>query len=189
MHPHVADAFRLLDDSRAALLAAIDALPPPQRTERPGPGRWSAVDVLEHLSLVESRFCSLLAARIDEALQSGLPAESGSRAPLSEDVGRRLLDRANKRSAPDTAIPSGTLDEISARGAIDRARAALKDTILRGDGRSLGAVRHPHPFFGELTVYQWLELIAGHERRHVEQLREIRDELQRSPLPGATQLA
>jgi len=30
-----------------------------------------------------------------------------------------------------------------------------------------------HPFFGTLTIYQWIELMAAHEGRHTEQIREI----------------
>ena len=30
-----------------------------------------------------------------------------------------------------------------------------------------------HPFFGAMTVYQFIELIAAHEGRHTEQITEI----------------
>ena len=29
------------------------------------------------------------------------------------------------------------------------------------------------PFFGTMTVYQWVELMAAHEGRHTKQIREI----------------
>jgi hypothetical protein len=88
-----------------------------------------------------------------------------------------MLDRVNKRTAPDTALPSGALDERSALAAAQEARAALRETLQCGDGLALSEVRHSHPFFGELTVYQWVELIATHELRHVEQIRELRAQL------------
>ena len=44
--------------------------------------------------------------------------------------------------------------------------------MLSADGRALSGVIHEHPFFGPLNVYQWVELIAAHEMRHVAQVRE-----------------
>jgi hypothetical protein len=40
-------------------------------------------------------------------------------------------------------------------------------------GLALSTVTHEHRFFGKLNVYQWVDLIAGHEGRHTAQLREI----------------
>ena len=177
MHPHLSEVLSRLDESRAALLAAVDAVPVPLRARRPAPDRWSVAEILEHLSLVESRFGGMLATRIEEALQGGLGLETGPRHPLPDATERRMLDRANKRTAPETALPSGALDERAALAAAHEARAALRETLQCGDGLALSDVRHSHPFFGELTVYQWVELIAAHELRHVEQIRELRAQL------------
>ena len=53
MHPHLHDVFSRLDQSRAALAAAVDTIAPPLRQQRPDADRWSAAEVLEHLSIVE----------------------------------------------------------------------------------------------------------------------------------------
>lgn len=50
--------------------------------------------------------------------------------------------------------------------------------VLAADGLALGAVTAEHRFFGVLTVYQWVELVAAHERRHADQIREIGAALQ-----------
>ena len=41
------------------------------------------------------------------------------------------------------------------------------------DGLALSQVMLTHPFFGTMTVYQFVELIAAHEGRHTEQINEI----------------
>lgn len=174
MHPHLREVLSRLDESRALLLAAVDAVPAFLRTRRPAPDRWSVAEVLEHLSLVESRFAGMIATRLEKGLEAGLGPETGARDPLPDATRQRMLDRVNKRTAPETAVPSGALDEHAALAAAEKARIGLREVVQCGDGLALSEVRHSHPFFGELTIYQWLELMACHERRHVEQINELR---------------
>ncbi len=173
MHPHLSNVFDALDVSRRDLRTAFAAIPAPLRRQRPGTDRWSAVEIIEHLSLVERRFTQMLEARITAALEEGLPAETAARVPLPAPVSERMQDRVNRRTAPDPAQPTGQLDEAAAWAAADAARQTFRDTVARGDGLALSTVSHAHPFFGELNIYQWVELIAGHEQRHVEQVREL----------------
>ncbi len=180
MHQHLAEVFAHLDDSGTRLRTAMAAIPAAQRRQRPGAGRWSAIDVIEHLALVERRFGGLLAPCIDEAMARGLPQETGTRVPLPAEMTTRLVDRTEKRVAPETALPTGALDEAAAWAALDAARARLRDTVLRADGLALDAARCSHPRFGELSVYQWVELIAAHARRHVAQIQELRAELSKA---------
>lgn len=180
MHQHLAEVFSRLDESGDDLRAAVAAIPAALRAQRPAANRWSALDVLEHLALVETRFGGLLAPCIDEALARGLEPETSPRQALPADMAERLVDRTEKRTAPDTALPSGTVDEAAAWAAVDVARSALRDAALRGDGLALGGVRCSHPRFGELSIYQWVELIAAHARRHVAQIDELRTDLVRT---------
>jgi hypothetical protein len=135
------------------------------------------VDIVEHLSLVESRFSAVVGGKITDALGSGLGPEKQPREPLTERISTMLADRSGKRNAPEAAIPSGTMDEHAAWAAADRARAGFRAAVLSADGLALSGVIHEHPFFGPLNVYQWVELIAAHEMRHVAQVRETAAQL------------
>ena len=159
------------------LRAAVAAIPGAQRRQRPAAERWSALEVVEHLALVEARFGAMLVPCIDEAIARGLEPETGPRVPLSADLSTRLVDRTEKRVAPETVLPTGRLDEAAAWAALDAARAALRGTVLRADGLALDSARCSHPRFGDLSVYQWVELIAAHARRHVAQIQELRTAL------------
>ena len=172
MHQHLIEVLVQLDASREALRQTIAAIPATARTEHPGPDRWSPVEIVEHLSLVETRFSTVVGGKIAEALNAGLEPESEARVPLPERIQMLLADRTGKRTAPEAAIPSGTMNEAAAWEAADRARAGFRAAVLSADGRALSGVIHEHPFFGPLTVYQWVELIAAHEMRHVAQVRE-----------------
>lgn len=166
-----------MDASRAALAAAAESVPEALRRQRPTPERWSAIEILEHLSLVEQRFTRMLEPKIGEALEGGLGPETASREPLPQDIGQMLRNRSNTRTAPDPVQPTGTLDEQSAWAALDETRQAFRAVLSRCDGLALSSVVYPHPFFGPLNAYQWGELIAGHEMRHAQQMRELATQL------------
>jgi len=51
----------------------------------------------------------------------------------------------------------------------ERTLAFIEET----SGRDLGEYRWKHPFLGVLNLYEWMEMIAGHEIRHTKQMREI----------------
>ena len=172
MHPHLTQVFSRLDRARAALRAAVDAVAAGLQRQRPAPERWSTAEVLEHLALVEAIFIGRIAAAIEQA-RGGLGPEAASCASLPEPVAARMADRANRRNAPDTAQPTGTLDVSAAWAAMEAGHDRLRGLVRRADGLALSQVTVDHPVFGSMTVYQWVELMAAHEGRHTEQIKEV----------------
>jgi hypothetical protein len=172
MHNQLAEVLATLDASRAALREAIARLPPPLRRARPAEARWSPLEVVEHLALTDGRFTRTLGEKIKAAVSAGLAQETGVREPLPATISTRVADRTAPRPAPQDLHPSGTLDERATWELADAARAHLRDAVLHGDSLALSTVVHEHAAFGALTVYQWVEFIAAHELRHVEQIRE-----------------
>lgn len=177
LHPHVCEVLAELDQARDVLRHAVSTMPESDRATRPGEGRWSVNEVLEHLAMVERRFTAVLAARIDEAKEQGLGEEQDARAALPPDLKKMLDNRANRRNAPEAVHPSGTLDYPGAWQAVEDARAALRELLCSNEGLALSGVVHHHPTFGTLNVYQFAELIANHERRHAKQIAGIVKEL------------
>ena len=173
MHTHLTDVLSRLDKARATLRGAIDAIPPALQRQRPAPDRWSAAEVLEHLTIVERLFSGRVIKAIDEARTGGLTTEAHARAPLPDPVEQRMADRVNKRQAPETAHPTGTVDVAAGWAAFESTHSNLRAALAGADGLALSQVTVDHPFFGTMTVYQWVELMAAHEGRHTEQIREI----------------
>ena len=172
MHSNTSELLARLDQSREVLRAAVAAIPAELRDRRPAPERWSALDVLEHLSLAEERFRALVGKAIDEARAAGLGAESGVRAALPTDIAERVSNRQNRRDAPEFIHPRGGIDEAQAWAAFDRAHEGFRGVLTAADGLSLNEVIVAHPALGPLNAYQWAELVARHEERHAEQIRE-----------------
>jgi uncharacterized damage-inducible protein DinB len=173
MHPHALEVFSRLDRARAALGAAVERVPPPLRQQRPAPDRWSAAEVIEHISLVERLFGGRVTEAILAARTTGAAAEAGDRLPLPEAIETRMADRVNKRTAVEAAQPTGTLDAAAAWAALESGHERLRQALAVAEDVALGQVMLTHPFFGTMSVYQFVELMAAHEMRHAEQIAEI----------------
>ncbi len=164
-----------LAHARTLLLAAADRVPAALRDTRAVPDRWSAAEVLAHLVKVEDgsgRLFSSLARRLRE---SGAPADSTSdpAAVLAAFDRFPMLQRDRVLEAPDMVQPESDVDFDTARARLDETRARLLQAIHKANGLPLGTVSAPHPRLGEITLYEWLIMIARHEVRHIGQLDEL----------------
>jgi hypothetical protein len=173
MHPHLTHVFSLLDESRTQVQAAVDEVPLDRRSERPGPDRWSVAEILEHLALVDTRFTGVVATAIGQARETGIGEETSARTPFPPASAGRVRDRSEQRKAPEAVQPRGSMDAATAWNALDEARTGLRNTVSAADGLALSGVVSDHHIWGPLNVYQWVELAAGHELRHADQIHEI----------------
>ena len=173
MPSHLIAALSHLDAATRDLRAAVDAVPASQRGQKPAPTRWSVNEVIEHVAKVEQSFVGAMLAKIEAARAAGLGPEVADPPMLPEQTRTRLTDRTNPRQAPESVVPTGTVEALTAIQTIEATHLRLKDALVPCDGLALSTVTHDHRFFGTLNVYQWVELLAGHEGRHSAQVREI----------------
>lgn len=173
MHPRLAELLEYAELQRAALLAALEAVPGPLWTRRPEPESWSAAEVLEHLHRVETGVARLVRRRLEEARAAGLGAETATDSLLGSLDRFALVERRRLVIAPEPERPQGALPGVEAVAALASSRAALREAAAAGDGLALGAVQAPHALLGPLTLYQWILFVGQHEARHTAQIREI----------------
>lgn len=171
MNPRTAKLFEHLDHHRANLRTAVDEIPPKLRSQRPAPERWSVIELLEHVNLVERRLTYLLNQWVAEAREQGLGPgeETHPTPPVNLEI---VLNRGYQITASEAVRPRGELDEAAAWAALEEARENLKATVLGFEGLPLGGVIRPHPAIGPLNFYQWVEFVGWHEARHTAQIRE-----------------
>ena len=156
-----------LAQAQSELLRAADTIPAEQWKTRPVQGRWSAGELIVHLSAVE-RF---ILGRTDKLLQNppkSVPFYKRFHLPM-----KIVEARVIRRKAPAVVEPqmAGEKEETLAelRGVRERTLAFIEETR----GRDLSKYNFRHPFLGNLNAYEWLQFIASHEIRHVKQMREI----------------
>jgi hypothetical protein len=184
MHVRLAEIVEYLDGCRAALLAAVDEIPPDERDRRPSPERWSVGEILDHLYMVEAGSARLLAHRLMRAREAGLGPEHETSSLLA-CMDHLEIDRSQtKLQAPEPVRPRDGSRAEAALADLTAARAVLMETLRAGDGFDLTSVTARHATLGEINVYQWAVFVGKHELRHVEQVRATAAALGALP-PGA----
>ncbi len=179
MHPRTEELLRHLDSRREDLRRAIDGAPEGLRAKRPGEGRWSVAEVVEHLAIVERQIVALLRRGLRSAEANGpLPPEHDSSPVLPTIDEKALLDRERRYQAGPAVRPTGASLDAS-WASLQQSRADLRAALLAVDGRATDTIRAPHPFFGELTFAQWHAFVGYHEARHTAQIRATTAELTR----------
>jgi hypothetical protein len=135
MHPRTREILTYFDDHRAILKSAFDSVPPERRNKPPEPGRWSTANVVEHLSIVETRMAGILSSRIREEREAGLAGETSAEPVLPNLDVVRVSDRTTRVQAPDFAFRPGWKRPL--HGLSWKSPAALRAMLLSGDGLAL----------------------------------------------------
>ncbi len=173
MHARTAEVFAALDRSRDALTQAILRVPASKRETAPGPGRWSAAQVVQHLAIVETRIAGVMQKIIGAARATGLPAETQEHSAYGSADWALITDRSIPRTASEANTPPADADFTHASVTLWQQRAGIRTLLQEADGLALSTVVAPHPVMGDLNMYQWALFVAAHESRHAVQVAEI----------------
>jgi uncharacterized damage-inducible protein DinB len=165
--PSLATIIENLARAQSELLRAADAVPADQWKTKPADERWSAGELIGHLSAIERAILS----RADKLLQNPpkpVPFYKRFHVPMMI-VEARVIRR--KSPIPLDAQAVREKEEMLAelRGVRERTLVFIEETR----GRDLRKYNMPHPFLGNLNAVDWLQFVASHEIRHMKQMREI----------------
>lgn len=165
-------ALAELRESRDRFVEVIKNLTPAQWAFKPLPEQWSAAECTEHMGIVED----LVFRRMTErALKAPPEPEKRKSLKYSDPAVLKIVnERSNKLRAPEVVQPTGGFDN-SQEGAQHLLRLR-EHTIAFAQATQDDLRNHfmDHPVFGTLDTYQWLLLLAGHVRRHTEQIEELK---------------
>jgi hypothetical protein len=162
--------LQAFDDTRRGLLDEMEALSPALLVAKPIAGKWSMIEIVEHLVLAE------------RAVFKGLPDPSRlveNRRDLGHR-GRYLLVMFILTSSIRVRVPSPAMVPQGARGLAglrrlwDESQRWLGSCIAHlGPGAGRKAV-FEHPIAGPLTVSQAVRMGQVHVEGHVRQIRRLR---------------
>src|SRR5690242_6418722 len=99
MHSRTQELLQHLDAQHERLRAAVESVPRARREVKPTAERWSVAEVLEHLSIVETRIERVFTKRLDEARAAGLGREQDSSPVVGTIDMDRLVDRTRRITA------------------------------------------------------------------------------------------
>lgn len=172
LHPRVAEIIDELEKAQREFDEFIAAIPESQRTAPTANGKWSIAQHLEHLAIVEDGAGRLMSKLIKQVRASGALEKDESSVLNTLDqhqiwtLNRRLL-------APEVVRPNEGLPPSESLARQTASRLRVIAALESASGLALSTASAPHPYFGQFDVYQWGIMLAHHQRRHAECIREL----------------
>lgn len=173
MHPRLSELLAYADRTRDDLLALVGEVSTEQWSAEPPGGGWSVAQHVAHLHLVEQGSVRALFRAFRDARAAGLAMESNVSSVLGALDHTGLAEGRTRIVAPDFVTPVDAPDLDTMRERLAASREGLRTWAREADGYALGAVTFPHPRLGTLTLYEWVLMIADHERRHMRHIRAL----------------
>lgn len=163
--------------ARAELLREVEASDA-RALAKSQPGKWSIPEVVFHLHLAEKSISKGLRRSLGSGQREARTSEEKLRAEwerLSSLVGSRRVPA----SAPASVVPANAPAVAEGVRLVKQSRVELLELLHTSNLDELASISMPHPFefIGTLTGAGWVSLIAFHELRHTEQIREIKSSL------------
>jgi len=162
--------LQTFDDTRRRLLDEMAALDPALLVAKPIPGKWSMIEIVEHLVLAE------------RAVFKGLPDPSRL-VENRRDLGHRgryllvmfILTSSIRVRVPSPAmVPQGDRGLAELRRLWDESQRWLRSCIAHLGPGAGGKAVFEHPIAGPLTVSQAVRMGQVHVEGHVRQIRRLR---------------
>ncbi|AXC15125.1 hypothetical protein ACPOL_5881 [Acidisarcina polymorpha] len=163
----IAVAARYLTETREALIGCVHGLSPSQWVYKQAGDRWSVLEIVEHLALIEPRVHFTL-GRISEAPP---PPSDWHASEVEALILAEVPKRQQRIDAPEPIRPTGRWSEAEALQEFLQNR---RRTIRLLNSTSLRGHVIPHPILGPWDGYHWLLATAAHTARHVGQIDEVK---------------
>lgn len=172
VHPRIAEIIDVLEDAQQEMMQLLSAIPVARRDEPAPAGKWSIAQHLEHLALVEDGSGRLISRLVKQANESGLrETDESSHLRSLDQFGVERAVRAIE--APEMVQPREGLSSAEALARQSAARERMIEALRKASGSPLATVTFPHPLVGPINGYQWGLMAALHQRRHINQIREL----------------
>ena len=134
-------------------------------------GEWSVAEILEHLVLAETGTSKVIRKMLKENAGK-IPAYPADDAALA--VRETGGSRERMTEAPEVALPKGSLGKEEILTSAAQAREATRASLEMLAGVDPRSGEFPHPFFGNMNLYEWPHrIIREHERQHHPQIEEV----------------
>ncbi|MCM3611182.1 DinB family protein [Planococcus sp. MERTA32b] len=153
---------------RRRIFNAVEGMSDEKLNEKPAEGKWSPMQILDHLQLMEN----VIARNISKELE-----RETSKKAVKKPI-QLTVSRAIKVDAPSYTVPSDDfikLDEM--KGRLKKSREYLNAVYDNASEEPLKSKSLPHPVFGNVPLVQWFPFVGLHEKRHLKQLEETLREI------------
>lgn len=162
-------ALNLLKETKEDLLKKVKGLTPMQLNFKADEGSWSVAECVEHIAITENNIFGFA--------QTGLkgPADPSKRNEVKmtdEAVVKMISDRTNKVKTQEAFEPTGKFGSFEAT--ISEFVTRRENNIKYIKTTSDDLRNHYNDFpFGKIDTYQTILFMAGHSKRHTDQIKEV----------------
>ena len=147
------------------LIDEVSTLSPAQLNFRPAPGRWTVLEVVEHLTIAEPIYWQ----QFQKALKQ--PPKKLDKQPTDEDILWYGIDRVRHEKTEPTKEPK---HQLTGAGQALESFRQLHSVMLDYARTTEDDLRgHVVPDWGT-DGYQFLLGISTHDQRHILQIREVK---------------
>lgn len=163
-------AFMLLDEVRAAVLALLRSVTQRHADRRPAVEEWSMGEIVDHLAITERAYM----AGVADLAANATPHEFAygevvrTREFRVEDLGEVAV--TGKFPTPPHLMPSRGKALAELERALNDARSYSRQIMTPYRDQDLDSKFFLHPKIGPMTLYERMANIAYHERKHVHQI-------------------
>ncbi len=160
-----------LKDSKDHLLKDIAGLTDAQLEFKPAPDRWSIIDCVEHLTIIEKLMMDAEKKLVTEAAN---PQRKKDLKFTDEKLLQMIEDRSQKQKTPPFGMPK---HNYAAPADAINAFVAQRDQLIDYVTNTNDQLREhitDDPNLGTVDAYQLLLFNAAHTRRHIQQIDEVK---------------
>lgn len=171
----VAEIYEAMDKTGEKLKQKVSMLDAAQADSRAAGKGWSIAEIVEHLSIVEGGIIQIAEKLLAQAESEGIKSDGKFNPPLSF-AEQAASTRDKKLQAPERIHPHGKQSIAESLAKLDETRRLLTALRPRIEAVDSSNTKFPHPFFGDLNLYQWLVVAGLHQYRHLRQIEGISPE-------------
>jgi hypothetical protein len=169
-------ALGYFDQTRKRIAEVTTGLSGPQWIFKPAADRWSILEILEHMVIVQERVLGPIQTRL---AQAPAPPDDRDHQLIDRIVLEKIPDRSIKAKAPDVIEPSGQCSPPAAFDRLARNYARLAAFVESTPDLRAHILEAPplrvltNGEYQTMDGYQWALTVAGHDQRHVCQMLEV----------------
>lgn len=168
----VTEIFEAIDKTRNELLEHIAAIPQEKMYFKANEKTWSPAEIVEHLAKTEAELVPLFFKLLKSAEAAPVPSDGTINPPISfAEIAPKFMDV--KLEAPEMIKPGANEKIEDSLVKLEQSRQMLRGLQSRLKAVDLSKPVYPHPFLGNMNLYQWLAFIGLHEMRHLSQIRRV----------------
>ncbi|MBN8192429.1 DinB family protein [Bacillus sp. NTK074B] len=141
----------------------LDGLSYEKLNQKPSPQEWSIAQIVLHLSGAETRFMTLA---LDSAKSQSGRSETDVDLSVFDDPAQKLkapIEPSNMKQSREELLK-----------VLDESRSLTNQFLMNYTKEGLDRQSMNHHRFGEMPIWQVLELLGKHEQRHLQQIEDVK---------------